>query len=150
MQMLCCTQLHSHFPSCSPSAQFQVPSLAHRGSRVVLRHFIHHIHPSALGALTFELPPEGRKRILHARLSLQCSCFPSGKALNAATTVLLQHPLRLQPLPCISSSSLSVWGLAEASCFLSCWRKQAQAWPSSPDGHQLLCWGTAADQLSPA
>lgn len=75
---------------------------------------------------TSELSPEGRRRIFHARLLLQSSGFPTGKTLNAAATVLLQHPLCLQPLPCISSSSLSVQGLAEAFCFLSCWRKRAQ------------------------
>lgn len=90
-----------------------------------------------------ELSPEGR-RIFYARLPLQSSCFPTGKTLNASATVLLQHPLCLQPLPCISSSSLSVQGLAEAFCFLSCCRKRAQAGLCSPDSPASVlgdsCW----------
>ena len=116
-KMLCCTPYFpSHFPSSSPSAQFQVLSLTHHGSHAILSHFTHHIHPSPLWyLLTSELPPQGGKRILHARLPLRCSCFPMGIPLGKTLDVCHHSATATPTVPSASALLLFLQALCEGS-----------------------------------
>lgn len=71
-------QISPHFPSCSPSAQFQVPSLAHQGFHAVL-HFTHHTHPSALGACPFLSSPQKEGGFSMQDSPFRAAAFPLEK-----------------------------------------------------------------------
>lgn len=154
-KVLCCSRLQPHFPSCSPSAHLHVPSLTHQGSHAVLSHFTLHSRPSFHAPdspfnpcclLTFELFPKGRRRIFHTRLSLHCSCFPSGKTLDAAattstpasatSTVPSASALHLFLLPLCSGSGRSPLLLdlleerSPAWAFLPSWPPASVLWDS--------------------